>query len=124
MIYLGSPYSDPSEEMMEERYIAVSQVAHALLAEGLWIFCPIAHSHTLVKYARPEDGDINPTDQDFWARYNDWYMRHCHALAVLQLDGWDKSVGLTYEIGRFSEMGKEVSYLHPKTLMWRRMPWT
>jgi len=92
MIYLGSPYSHPDPAVMEERFTRVSKETASLLNAGFMVYCPIAHCHPLAAAY-----DL-PRDSDFWYRHNVSILRHCEALYVLRLEGWEESVGLKREI--------------------------
>jgi len=49
-----------------------------------------------------------PLDPGFWQKQDDAVMSACDALAVLELPGWDSSVGVQHEAQCFEEAGKPV----------------
>ncbi len=92
MIYIGSPYSDPSPLVRNDRAYRVGAFAASCAKKGLVVYCPIASWHHLAK----EHG--LPSDFQFWKRLNFGILRHCTEMYVLCLAGWNKSIGLTGEI--------------------------
>lgn len=108
-IYLGSPYS---------KYAAghdaaardVAECAAALMSKGLPIYAPIPHGHSITMA-----GGL-PKDWDFWKRQCDPMIDAAAALIVLTMDGWQESVGLTYEISSFLVAQKPILYLAPTDL--------
>ncbi len=102
--YLGSPYSHELKSVQNMRYWAVSDVAGKLMRDGMYIFSPIVHAHSFAHYIE------NWTWEDF-KPYDDAFLTACGELYVLMLDGWKESVGLTWEINRARELGKDITYL-------------
>lgn len=109
MIYLASPYSDPDPLVREQRYLAACKATAALMRDGELVFSPIAHSHHVADYL-PSDVRM---DFDFWQRQDREVLRHCDRLAVLLLEGWDKSKGVTAEIHLAQRLGLRVEYVAP-----------
>lgn len=97
MIYLASPYTDKDYAVMEDRYIIARDVTAALLARGEIIFSPIVHCHELAKH-----NDL-PRDIHFWWRYNSGMIRAASAFAILTLDNWKTSKGVSREYRLASE---------------------
>jgi len=104
MIYLASPYSHPDATVRQERYEAACTATAALLLEGEFVFSPIVHSHPLTQHGLP-------SDWQFWERHARWHLERCDELVVLQLDGWQDSVGLCAEVELAAELGKPVRYV-------------
>lgn len=104
LIYLAAPYSHPEEAVREWRYRQINQVAAGLLTAGLAVFSPLSHSHPIAM-----DGAL-PTDFDFWQRLNRLWLDRCDELWVVQLEGWEKSVGVAGEIAHAKATGKPVRY--------------
>lgn len=107
MIYLASPYSHPDAAVREERFDAACRATAALLRSGQPVFSPIAHTHGLVAHGLP-------TDWSWWEPFDREHLLRCDELAVLLLDGWRESVGVTAEIRIARELGKPVRYLAPE----------
>ena len=107
-VYLATPYSDDDPAVREARFLAVNKVAGILMRKGFLVFSPISHTHPIALA-----GDL-PKGWEFWSKYdftfiNDW----ADYVFVLQLDGWEESVGVTAEIKLAEELGKPVTFLTP-----------
>ena len=102
-VYLGSPYSLYPDH--DEAAEIVADAAAGLMAQGLVVYSPIAHGHYV-----SQQGEL-PTSWEFWKAQCQPLIDAASALAVLQMEGWGKSVGLQYEIGEFRRAGKPVVFL-------------
>jgi hypothetical protein len=109
MIYLASPYSHPDPAVRQKRFEAACRAAAALLRAGIAVFSPIAHSHPIAQFGVP-------TTWDFWQRVDRQYLRHCRALLVLRLSGWETSVGVQAEIELARLWGIPVIEVDPQHL--------
>lgn len=107
IIYLASPYSDDDPGVKEFRFDAACIAAATLMRMGLIIFSPIAHTHPIARHGLPGDWG-------FWNNFDLAFLRICHSMIVLQLPGWDQSVGVKAEVGLIDEMGKPIVYLDPR----------
>jgi len=106
MIYLASPYSDPDPGLRNFRYHAACATIAYLLREGRFAFSPIVHSHPLTEYGLPGQWE-------FWETYDRWHLAHCRELWVLQLQGWERSLGVQREIEIARHFGKPIRLLRP-----------
>lgn len=109
-IYLACPYSHIDERVREARFVAVTKAAAKLMERGHLVYSPISHCHPMEVH-----GGL-PSGWKFWRRIDESYMRHCHALVVLPLAGWKKSVGLNGERHIAHELGIPILWLDPETL--------
>ena len=92
-VYLCSPYTHPSAEVMCERFEQVCRTAGILMTQGDIVFSPVAHSHVIAELGKLR------TDWDFWEVQDMSYLAEwATRLYVLALDGWEESVGVTAEI--------------------------
>ena len=108
--YLASPYAR-YEGGHEAAWRDISAIAARLVAAGVDVFSPIAHSHSLAVY-----GEMDKVDHDFWLRVDEKFMMRAEACMVAMLPGWQESKGVTWEIEWFEKRGKLVLYLDPNTL--------
>lgn len=108
-IYLGSPYSKYASH--DEAASKAAECAAVLMNLGLVIYAPIPHGHTITLA-----GDL-PKDWAFWKRQCDPMIDAAAALVVLTMDGWQESVGLTYEIATFLVAQKPILYVDPAALL-------
>lgn len=106
LTYLASPYSHADYEVEEERYKAVTRAAAWLIKEKGWnVFSPITHSHPL-RILGGLKGNF-----DFWKRFDTEYLSVARRLVVLQIPGWEESVGVTAEIDIATAQGTEVLFM-------------
>lgn len=103
--YLASPYSDPDLYVREERFRNVCEVAGTLMAHGLQIFSPIAHTHSIACECEL------PKGWDFWQAYDETMLSRCDGMIVLMLPGWQESKGISAELALAENLGKPVHYL-------------
>lgn len=108
--YVASPYSLYSTGL-DQAHADVCCVAGKLLALGVPLFCPIAHSHSIADYA-----ELNPTDHEFWMKANRYLMESAAGMIIVKLESWDESHGIEDEIKAFRQAKKPVLYLDPVTL--------
>lgn len=91
MIYLAQPYSDPSLEVMNDRFeAALAAVAH-LVRKNQLVYSPIVHFHSVAAYH-----DL-PRSFEFWQTMNMRMLDKADQFFVLRLPGWESSKGLTAE---------------------------
>lgn len=107
LVYLASPYSHASREVMVERYEAICAVAARLMAKGVYLFSPIAHTHAIAA-----KGNL-PGDFKFWEQYDRTMLAACGELWVCMIDGWRESKGVNAEIKIAEELGLPVRYIAP-----------
>lgn len=95
--YLAIPYSDKSEDIREFRANIADYIWYKLTKEGRIIFSPISGCHNIAKKYKL------PTEWSFWRNIDFEFLKHCKKIIVVQLEGWEKSVGVTAEI-EFSKL--------------------
>lgn len=111
-IYLGSPYSKYRLGHDTAAY-DVSYAAALLMRRGLRIYAPITHGHFISKHAEL------PQTWEFWKAQCQPMIDAASSLIVLQMHGWEESVGLIYEIAEFECAGKPIVYVDPRELVAR-----
>ena len=92
MIYLASPYSHPDPLVRQDRFEKAMSACATLTKRGVHVFSPIAHWHPIAV-----SHDL-PTDANYWMAYNIHHLKHSSRLFVLELPGWQESIGVTEEI--------------------------
>lgn len=105
MIYLATPYTDPDPAEMEGRFDCACRIAGRLMASGLLIFSPVAHTHPIAVRCNL------PRGFDFWERYDRAMLEAASKLVVVKLPGWDRSKGIAVEIKIAEQLGIPVEYL-------------
>lgn len=108
-IYLASPYSHSNPAVREARFQAACRATAELMRAGHVVLSPIVLTHPLTAFGLP-------TDWSYWERCDSELLRRCDELAVLMLDGWQRSVGVKAEIKLAAELAKRVSFLNPENL--------
>ena len=112
MIYLASPYSDPSIAVKEHRFIETCRVAGEMIKKGLVVYSPIVHNHLIARYAGL--GGSWKT----WERHDLSMIKLCDSFWILTLEGWQQSRGVKEETDTWKVINprKPVEYLNPITL--------
>ncbi len=105
MIYLASPYSHPDEYIKIRRFEAAARAAAKLMCQGHIVFSPIAMTHPMAIYG------VLPGDWQFWARFDQVFIKLCEELWVLQLQGWRESKGVIAEIKIAETLGLPIRYV-------------
>lgn len=107
MIYLASPYSDPSPHVREHRFLLAQHFAAYWLRLGSPIFSPIVYCHDMaIAHALP-------TDFTFWREFNRKMLERATDLWVLKLPGWEESSGVQSEIQMAKARNLPVVYHAP-----------
>lgn len=105
LIYLSAPYSHKDPKIMDRRAKQIDIIAGYFMNNGYMIFSPISHCHRITKIAKL------PTDFEFWKSYNREMLLRCDRIYVLQLEGWEESIGVKGEIKIAEETGIPIIYL-------------
>lgn len=105
-IYLASPYSDPSPEVMASRYVEACRAAAEILMTGRTVYSPIVHFHPIAE-AVPS----LPRGFDFWSPHNIIMLRHADEFTILRLPGWEDSRGVAAETDIAKAAGLKISFL-------------
>jgi hypothetical protein len=105
MIYLATPYSHPDKCVEEFRFEQACKIAGALMAQGLVVFCPIAHTHPIAMRS-----DL-PRGWMYWAEFDEEFIRMAEKVVVARMDGWRKSTGVRAEIQIAQKLGIPVEYI-------------
>lgn len=99
-IYLAAPYSAPTVEEREERFITANKAAAWLMQRGHIVFSPISHSHPIAHHIG------NHLSHDFWLEQDFAFLVWADQLMVMKEPGWDKSKGIKLEIEEWKKLGK------------------
>ena len=110
--YLASCYSTPMEPGREAwkvrhfRHHHVQAVGHALYKMGYTLIEPIASSH----YKAEQFGSV--PSYEYWQKRDRRLIDVCAGIIVLNMNGWEDSVGVTDEVKYAKLQGKPVYLLH------------
>jgi len=108
--YLATPYSKYPDGI-EAAFVAAAKAAARLIAAGVPVYSPIAHTHPIAIH-----GGMDPLDHKIWLPADMPMMTAAHGLLVAKLLTWDKSYGIAIEIGEFARSGKPIEYLESADL--------
>jgi hypothetical protein len=101
--YLATPYSKYPGGI-DAAYEMACRAAAECFQEGLLVFSPIAHTHSIAKFGGMSGG------YDFWKRYDDAMMAAAAGLIVVKMNGWEESTGIAAEIEWFKSRCRPVFY--------------
>jgi len=107
MIFISSPYSHERKEVMQWRYVLVSQYAAHLISNGEVAFSPITYGHTIVQFK-----DL-PKTWEFWENFCAKFLENTTEMHVLKIAGYKQSRGVNAEIQMAKEMGIPIKYVDP-----------
>lgn len=107
IIYIASPYSNPDKVIRENNFKLVSILASDLCSKGYVAFSPITYGHVLVDYKEM------PTDWDFWENFCLSFLKVSSELWVFEMEGWDRSKGVSREIKYAIENNIKIKYIKP-----------
>ena len=109
MIYLASPYSHPSAEIVFERVKKTEEALGYLVRNGEHVWSPIIQYHAVaVDYSLP-------TDAAFWWNINRDFIRRCDEVLVLQLQDWEHSKGVAMELELAQFLEVPIHYITPRS---------
>jgi len=117
LIYLASPYTSENFGEREQRAHKVAMLAGYLIAQGLNVFSPIAHSHYIANHSvvssashGGKDYEVDPVHK-MWMKVDLAVLQHCDKMYVYCLPGWEESKGVQEEIEFCNNKGIPVVYL-------------
>lgn len=87
-------------------FIAAAKATARLIEEGIRVYSPIAHTHTVAVH-----GGLNPFDHSLWIPFEEAMMAAADVACVAMLPTWKASFGVQHEIQHFTAAGKPVLYL-------------
>lgn len=106
-IYLAGPFSHPDHDVMEFRSIELARVAGLLISKGHLVYSPITHSKPIA--------DLYPNFPktfEFWRPLDEsMIMDWANAVWVLNIPGWETSIGVQHEVELAINIGLEVKLL-------------
>lgn len=105
IVYLAGPYSSCHIHIRQRRYDKLSWVAAQLIRRGEIVYSPVTSCHHIAN-----DYDL-PMDADYWLRHDLEFLRRCGKMYVLQLEGWEQSIGVAREIEFANEHEIPIEYI-------------
>lgn len=91
LVYLAGPYIHEDKKVMQKRFKVLSKVAGKLMRDkDVYVYSPITHGH-------PIHQSTQFTSQ-FWLEFSIGMLDKCDEMYILDIPGWQESVGVTAEI--------------------------
>lgn len=107
--YIASPYSAWADAAgLQAAADEVGRTCNWLIDQGVHVFSPIAHSHAICRA-----GGSDPLDHERWLAQDLAIAQHAVGLIVIEMEGWESSVGVTAERGWFEEWGRTIVHVPP-----------
>jgi hypothetical protein len=122
IVYLASPYTKHPQGM-DVAYENAVVAARRLLALGFCVYSPIIHGHPLPGEVGVVSGPLSrgngsrlcgakgmriPLTSEFWWAHCKPFLDAAVLMVVLKDEGWNKSLGVIYEVGYMRAQGKRV----------------
>jgi hypothetical protein len=104
--YLATPYSKYPAGL-DAAYRDAATAAAVCFRSGILVFSPIAHTHVISKVGNLSGGF------ERWAALDEAMIAASAGMIVVEMDGWQESVGITAEIEMCRRLGKSVHYMRP-----------
>ena len=104
-IYLAAPYTNKDPIVVEYRVKQINCAAAQIMRDGHIVFSPISHSHYI---AMQED---LPKTFEWWVKQNHAFIEWADVVMVLKIEGWNKSKGVTDEVGFALKSKKMVKFI-------------
>lgn len=111
--YLATPYAK-YHKGHEAAFQEAAALGGRLLANGVYAFTPIAHSHPYATYAPPLIEDHGT--HDLWMPFDKQFVDAAFGIIVADMDGWRESKGVTMEVNWAREQGKPLWLMSPDDL--------
>lgn len=109
-IYIASPYSHEDKDVRDRRVRQASRYAAILFERGLACYSPIAHWAPIADMF-----ELGHGIDKFW-KQDEALLANARCLHVLQLPGWDVSVGVKTEIDYAKDNGIPIIHIETDDL--------
>lgn len=112
MIYIAMPYTKLTALQREYYFHLSCWLAAKMFNERKQVFIPNLFAHPIAsKYNLP-------VEWEFWKDYDEKFLSICTELWVIQLKGWEESVGVNAEIEYAKAHGIIVKFVTPEEIGW------
>lgn len=105
LVYLATPYNDPDPLVRQDRFETACFVAAHFMRNGVHLFSPIAHTHPIA-----QAGDL-PKGWDYWGQFDRRMLEACDELWIVQMEGWERSIGVCGERKIAKMLNKPIKYV-------------
>ena len=110
MIYVASPYTDESEEVMQQRYDQTTKFCSETIRyePNSFIFSSICYWHPIASiYGLPRSSD-------YWLSWNVAMLKISESMWILMLEGYEKSKGVRIEKAVADALNIDVFWKDPR----------
>lgn len=104
--YLATPYSKHPRGH-EAAFAEAIEAAAICIRGGVMVVSPIAHSHPIA--VRGAIGG----HYDAWRELDEALIDASNGIIVVEMDGWQESEGIAFELERAAALGIPVLYMSP-----------
>jgi|GEM_PF-2203966 len=106
-VYLATPYRHEDPQVMHRRFERALAAMLRMWQVGYPAYSPIAYTHPIsVHLPRLQDHE--------YQRFDDRILAVADEVWVLQLPGWEQSLGVQHEMRLAETLGKHVRYVPPE----------
>ena len=109
IVYLAAPYTHSDPTVREARYESACRAAAELTRQGKTLIAPTVFGHHVCRYGLP-------IHWNFWQHRDLQLLGLCDEVVVLEIEGWQRSIGVQAEIVAARAMGKPVTFMDPVEL--------
>lgn len=116
--YIASPYSHPDPKVVEARIRELKECV-AYVIENFHFavpFSPVLYTHSI------QESGIVVSPPEGWYAFDFAFLRKADRLIVLELEGWETSVGVALEIAFAQSRGMQIDYYTKAQLMAEDVP--
>src|SRR5574337_1237586 len=110
-IYLASPFWNDDPKIRVKRFKSACKAAANIFekyGDQYIVLSPIAHSYSVSKYGKM------PVPDPRWYDWDRALLEVCDEVWVLDIDGWNESVGVQKEIQWAKEADKPLKMVTPR----------
>lgn len=112
MVFVSGPYSHPDNSIKQTRVNLIANACLNFMEKGQVAISPLTFGLSLIE----KTGKQLPDDYVFWGKFCEEFVRACHTIYILDIDGWQESSGVRGEIEEAKKNNIPVYLINPETL--------
>lgn len=109
VVFLSVPFSHPDSRIRIHRYLEAQKHVDQLAQKGILAICPVITFYDVAE--RVYAGELNISHEQ-WMDVSLSALSICKVCHVLQIEGWDVSVGVTQEIEYCKANGINLEFVY------------
>ena len=116
--YIASPYSHPHPEVVKARIRELKECVAYVIENFRFAvpFSPVLYTHSL------QESGVVGSPPEGWYAFDLAFLRKADRLIVLELEGWESSIGVALEIAFAQSRGMQIDYYTKAQLMAEDVP--